>query len=155
VTAQIWLLTVLSGLGIGIMGWAIRGWQASGREMRIKRKFETLLCAVEADAKRILVRAREQAAEDRRRLEAERDALQAWVVQLDPTGTVARNPGAVEAAATGVQGPVAATSKRSRRLRPRNGNNANGAANPNGARRSNGAAKPNGADAMDAAPGLV
>lgn len=121
-TAQIWLLTVLSGLGIGMVGWSIRGWQASGRELMLKRKFETLLCAVEMDATRTLAQTREHDAEDRRRLMAERDALQARLLELEPTGAGVLNLWSGDANGAGAPVAGAAISKRPNGRLARNAN---------------------------------
>lgn len=118
-TAQIWLLTVLSGLGIGMVGWSIRGWQASGRELMLKRKLETLLCAVEVDAARTLAQAREDGAEDRRRLMAERDALRARLLELDPMGGAVLSLRAGDASAIDTPAAGVVSTKRSNGRRRR------------------------------------
>jgi len=67
----------------------------------MKRDYEKRLCTIEEDAMRILGRARDDAAEQRRRLKAERDVLYARLLRVDPLSAEALGCGSDQAVGDG------------------------------------------------------
>lgn len=67
-----------------MVGWWIRGFSTSGRELTLKREFGHRLTAVEEDGRRTLERIRLEAESQLRRLASERDAMHERLFELDP-----------------------------------------------------------------------